>query len=118
MTREKGYQKKSYRVAECVTERLAIRTTLGLELFADGAVLVPSFRKSAVAVPHLFELGLPVRKQSAANAPGDANPFLAIIGNDLGDLVIAALCLGDLLGDVADIDKATGVKPRPVIDQE
>src|SRR5262249_23109192 len=104
---------KDHRIAESMAEGLAIRAPLGLELLAHGAVLVPSVGKLTVAVAHLVEPRLPVREQPTADAPRDADPFLAIIGDDLRDLVIAALCVADLLSDVADIDNAAGVKLRP-----
>src|SRR5215831_7322810 len=109
---------KNHRVAESVAERLAIGAALYLELLAHGAVLVPSVRKLTIAVAHFLEPRLPVREQPAADAPGDTDPFLAVIGDDFGNLVIAALRAADLVGDVADIDNAAGVKLRPVIDDE
>ncbi len=49
-------------------------------------------------------------------AQGTPIHLLADFGDDLGYLVIAALRLADLLGDVADVGDAVGVKLRPVVE--
>src|SRR5947209_2537500 len=80
---------ESRRIAEAVADRLANRLTLGLELLAGRAVLVPGLRKLVVAdrlVPRLA-IGILV----AEDAPRHAEPFLAVIGDRDRFFVIAAL---------------------------
>src|SRR5215469_10433276 len=101
-----------------MAERLPHRAALGFELLAGGAVFLPGFRKLPLAVADLVPPGPAIGEQPTADAPRHPDPPLAVIGDILRDLVIAALRVADRLGYVADIDDAIGVEMWPVVDHE
>src|SRR6185437_1570521 len=102
------------RIAEAVAKRLADRVAVGLELLAGRLVLVPGRGEALEA--DLLEPGLAIGNLRAEHAPGGGDPFLAVIGDDLGLVVEAALLLADLLDEVGHIDDALGVELRPVVE--
>jgi hypothetical protein len=99
-----------------VAERLAQGLALGFEFLACLPVLLPGLREFAVGVTGRREPRLAVRDLQADDAPGQSNPFLAVVGDGLGGLIEAALRLADLLGDIAEVDEAIGVKLAPVVE--
>src|SRR5205823_4843965 len=102
------------RIAEAMAHGLADRLAFGLELFAGGTVLVPGFWK--LRDPDRIEPRFAISVLVAKDAPGDADPFLAIVANSNRLFVEAALILADFLGDVADVGRAIGVELRPIIE--
>ena len=94
---------------------LADRMSLGFQLLAGIAELLPVLREFLVA--DFGEPGFAIGDKPAANAPRHADPFVADRGDLTRDVVIAALFLADLFRDVAGIGKAVGVKLRPVADR-
>ncbi len=98
-----------------MTHRLAERLALGLELLAGGAVLVPGLRK--LGEPDRLEPRFAIRVLVAKDAPGNAEPFLAIVANGNRLFVKAALLLADFLGNVADVGHAVGIELRPVVER-
>src|SRR5262249_53509931 len=90
-------------IAEGVTERLAKRAALGLELFAGLAVFVPALREFAVAIPDFREPGFAISQQPTSSRPGHADPLLADSRDRLRDVVIGSLNLTDLRSNVADV---------------
>src|SRR5262249_38254847 len=79
------------RVAEGVAERLTDRMSGGLELLAGGPVLLPGLRELAVGIADLGEPRLAVGDERAEDAPRQRHPFLAVVGDGAGFLVVAAL---------------------------
>ena len=55
--------------------------------------------------------------QPAADGPRHPDPFVADSGDELGDVVVAALGLADLLGHITGIGEAFGVELRPISDR-
>src|SRR5581483_2343012 len=103
------------RVAERVAERLADRPALGLQLLAGVLQLVPGVGEGVVA--DLVQPRFAVGDEAAADRPGQADPLVADRRGDLADVVKAALLLADLLGQLADVGEAGGVKLRPVVER-
>src|SRR4029077_10685137 len=99
------------RVAERVPRCLAIGMPGLLQLLAGGAVFVPVRWKLAVETD-FGKPGFAVGDEPAADAPGHADPFAPDRRDLPRDVVIAALVLADLLGDVGRIGKAVGIKLR------
>src|SRR5882724_1130594 len=100
------------RIAERVCSGLADGAALGLEFLAGVEQRVPGFWEGIV--PNLFEPRLAVSDQRASDGPRHADPFVADGGDMLGDVVVAALGLADLLGHITGIGEAFGVELRPV----
>ena len=102
------------RVAERVAGGLADGPSLGLQLLAGIAKGIPGLGERRVA--GLLEPRLAIGDQSAADGPRHANPLVADRRNLPADVVVAALGLADLLGQVARVGQAFGVELRPVAD--
>jgi hypothetical protein len=47
----------------------------------------------------------------------DRDPFVAVIGDGTRGIVVAVLRPADILGDIAHVDEAIGIKLRPVVDR-
>src|SRR6185437_13775116 len=102
------------RVAEAVTNRLAERAALGLELLAGLVIFVPGLRE--LAVPRFLEPRLAIGDLRAEHAPRQGDPSLAVVGDDPRLLIVTALRLADGVCDVAHIDDALGIELRPVVE--
>src|SRR5439155_3850815 len=105
---------EGWRIAEGVPGRLAEGMSGCLQLLARGAVVVPGLRKLILGIAGLGEPGPAVGEQPGNDRPWHAEPLLAVIGDDLEEVPMAALGFADLLGHIADIDNAVGVKLRPI----
>ena len=103
------------RIAERVSSGLADGAALGLEFLAGVEQRVPGFREGIV--PNLVEPRFAIGDQRASDGPRHADPFVADSGDELGNVVIAALGLADLLGHITDIGETFGVELRPVSGQ-
>src|SRR5262249_54583089 len=103
------------RIAERVTGVLTDRPAAGLQFLAGFTQGVPGIGEGIV--PDLLKPRLAIGDQPAANGPRHADPFVADRGNELRDLVVAALSLANLIGYVTGIGEAFGVELRPISDR-
>ena len=104
-----------WRIAEGVAGGLAKRPALGLELLAGVEQAVPGVREGLQ--PNLLEPRLAIGDQPTADSERHADPAAADGSDLLGDVVIAALILANVLGHVARIGEAFRIELRPVADR-
>jgi hypothetical protein len=96
-----------------MTERLADWLAIGLEFLPCRAVLVPGFRKLGDA--DRFEPRFAVGILRANDAPRNAKPSLAVVGDGSRFLIKAALVFTDFIGNFADVRDAVGIKLRSIV---
>src|SRR5438309_4718352 len=97
--------------------RLAEGMAFRLQLLAGLAPLLPGLRVLFGVIADLLPPGGAIGDLQTDDGIGYGKPFLAVIGDRLRGFIKPALRLADLLGDVADIDDAVGVKLRPIVDR-
>ena len=78
-----------------------------LQLFADGTKIVPGFGKFTGA--SFGEPGFAVGNEASAGAPWHSDPPAIHGADDVADVVVAALCLAQVIDHIADIDATAGV---------